>query len=130
MVDGVNRNDDKLAIEDKIVEVMQIIETLDYPELLRLRELIDGEYKQKAAAARETVIAEMQTKLQQLGMSLDDVIAAQQKRKRRPRQAVPPKYRSPEGKTWSGRGPTPKWMREIEEAGRNREDYLIKEEGY
>jgi DNA-binding protein H-NS len=129
MADVVNENVNELAIEDKIADVMQIIETLDYPELLRLRELIDGEYKQKAAAARETVIAEMQTKLQQLGMSLDDVIAAQQKRKRRPRQAVPPKYRSPEGKTWSGRGPTPKWMREIEEVGGNRDDFLIKEEG-
>ena len=129
MADVVNGHVDELTIEDKIADVMQIIETLDYPELWRLRELIDEEYNQKAAASRETVIAEVQTKLQQLGMSLDDVIAAQQKRKRRPRQAVPPKYRSPEGKTWSGRGPTPKWIRELEEAGGNREDFLINEEG-
>jgi DNA-binding protein H-NS len=129
MAESVNGNDDALVIEDKIASVMQIVETLDYPELLRLQDLIAEEYKQKAAAARETVIAEMQTKLQQLGMSLDDVIAAQQKRKRRRGQAVPPRYRSPEGKTWSGRGPTPKWMRELEEAGGNREDFLINVEG-
>jgi DNA-binding protein H-NS len=129
MADAVNGNDDELAIEDKIASVMQIVETLNYPELLRLRDLIAEEYKQKVAVARESVIAEMQTKLQQLDMSLDDVIAAQQKRKRRRSQVVPPRYLSPEGKTWSGRGPSPKWIRELEEAGGNREDYLIKEEG-
>ena len=69
--------------EDKIVSVMQMVTDWEYPELLRLRELINELYTQKVEEARKSVIAEMQTKFQQLGMSLDDVIAAQQKRKRR-----------------------------------------------
>ena len=129
MADAVNGNHDELSAGDKIASVMEIVETLNYPDLLRVRDLIAEACKQKVAVARESVIAEMQTKFQQLGMSLDEVIAAQQKRKRRRSQAVPPRYLSPEGKTWSGRGQTPKWIREIEEAGGNRETYLIKEEG-
>jgi DNA-binding protein H-NS len=131
MVDGVNRKDDELAIEDKIVEVMQIIETLDYPELLRLCDLIDEEYKQKAEAAREAVIAETQRKFQQLGLSFEEVVESQtnRKRKRGIRAPAPPKYRSPDGlKSWTGRGVVPKWIREIEEGGGSREDCRIKAE--
>jgi DNA-binding protein H-NS len=129
MADVVNRHVDELTIEDKIADVMQIIETLDYPELWRLRELIDGEYKKKAVAARKTVIAETQRKFEQLGLSFDDVVGMQRKKKRAARTPAVPKYRSPVGREWSGRGPTPKWIRELEEAGGNREDFLINEEG-
>ena len=115
--------------EDKIANIMQIVEAWEYPELLRLRELINDLYTQKADAERETVIEETKRKFEQLGLSFDDVAAMQKKRKRTVRAPAVPKYRSPEGKEWSGRGPIPKWIREIEEAGRHREDYLIKEEG-
>ena len=122
----VNGNDPSIA--DKIAEVVRIIDTLDYPELLRLRDLIDEEYKQKAEAARERVIAETREKFQQLGLTFEDVFVTQQKRKRAVRATVAAKYRSPDGKEWSGRGATPKWIREIEESGGNRNDYLISHE--
>ena len=127
--ESVSTDGIELSDNDKIAEVARIIETLDYPELLRLRELIDREYKRKAEAARETVIAETQRKFEQLGLSFDDVVGMQKKRKRAARTPAVPKYRSPEGREWSGRGPIPKWMREIEEAGGNREDFLINVEG-
>ena len=129
MNESVSTDGIELSDNDKIAEVARIIETLDYPELLRLRELIDREYKRKAEAARETVIAETQRKFEQLGLSFDDVVGMQKKRKRAARTPAVPKYRSPEGREWSGRGPTPKWIRELEEAGGNREDFLINEEG-
>jgi len=118
----------ELSLDDKTTEVMQLIETWDYPELLRLRELIDEQYKQRAEAAKANLIAETQRKFEQLGLSFDDVVGMQKKRKRAARTPAVPKYRSPEGREWSGRGPIPKWMREIEEAGGNREDFLIKAE--
>jgi DNA-binding protein H-NS len=114
---------------DKIAEVVQVIETLDYPELLRLRDIIDKEYKQKAEAARERVIAETREKFEQLGLTFDDVFSSPQKRKRAVRAPVVAKYRSPDGKEWSGRGATPKWIREYEETGGKRDDYLISHEG-
>ena len=42
----------------------------------------------------------------------------------KPKTKLPPKYRDPEtGKTWTGRGNQPKWLE-----GKNKEDYLIREE--
>jgi DNA-binding protein H-NS len=36
-----------------------------------------------------------------------------------------PKYRGPGGVTWAGRGLTPKWLADLEKAGRKREEFLI-----
>jgi DNA-binding protein H-NS len=38
---------------------------------------------------------------------------------------VPPKYRSPSGETWAGRGARPKWMVAAMKKGRKMEDFLI-----
>jgi DNA-binding protein H-NS len=38
---------------------------------------------------------------------------------------VPPKYRSPSGETWAGRGARPKWMVEALKKGKKVEDFLI-----
>jgi DNA-binding protein H-NS len=38
---------------------------------------------------------------------------------------VPPKYRSPSGETWAGRGARPKWMVEALKKGKTMEDFLI-----
>lgn len=37
-----------------------------------------------------------------------------------PRRNVVAKYRSPDGKEWSGRGPMPRWLAELSEADRKR----------
>src|SRR5688572_21181016 len=114
VVDSENTDTSGATAIDKVAEVMRIVETLEYPELLRLRDLISAEYTQKAEAAKVRVIAEAREKFEQLGLSFEDVIASQRKRKPAVRTPVVAKYRSPEGKTWSGRGGTPKWLREIE----------------
>ena len=38
---------------------------------------------------------------------------------------VAPKYRGPDGQTWSGRGLTPRWMTSLLEQGRTKYDFLI-----
>jgi DNA-binding protein H-NS len=38
---------------------------------------------------------------------------------------VPPKYRSPSGETWAGRGAKPKWMVEALTKGKKVEDFSI-----
>jgi DNA-binding protein H-NS len=38
---------------------------------------------------------------------------------------VPPKYRSPSGETWAGRGARPKWMVAALKRGKRVEDFLI-----
>jgi DNA-binding protein H-NS len=39
---------------------------------------------------------------------------------------VAPKYRSPSGETWAGRGARPKWMVEALKKGKKMESFLIK----
>jgi DNA-binding protein H-NS len=124
-----NIDGNETSVEEKIATVVQIVETLDYPELLRLRDLISEEYKRKVEAARPRVIAETQQKFEQLGLSFEDVMNSQRKRKRVARTPTSPKYRSTDGREWSGRGAPPKWIREIEETGGNREDYRISDNG-
>jgi len=38
---------------------------------------------------------------------------------------VPPKYRSPSGETWAGRGARPRWLVAAINRGRRLEDFLI-----
>jgi DNA-binding protein H-NS len=40
-------------------------------------------------------------------------------------QTVAPKYRGPNGETWSGRGLTPRWMAALIAEGRQKEDFVI-----
>ncbi len=42
------------------------------------------------------------------------------------RRKVAPKYRGPDGDTWTGRGNTPRWLAALEAQGKKRESYLIK----
>jgi DNA-binding protein H-NS len=39
---------------------------------------------------------------------------------------VPPKYRSPSGETWAGRGAKPRWLVAAIKKGKKPEDFLIK----
>lgn len=38
---------------------------------------------------------------------------------------VAPKYRSPDGETWAGRGATPRWLKAAIKEGKKVEDFLI-----
>jgi DNA-binding protein H-NS len=44
-------------------------------------------------------------------------------------QKVAPKYRSPDGETWAGRGAMPRWMAGAIKEGKTREDFLIDKAG-
>lgn len=39
---------------------------------------------------------------------------------------IEPKYRGPQGETWSGRGLAPKWLAALEAEGKRREDFAIR----
>jgi DNA-binding protein H-NS len=99
---------------------------LTVPELMAIRDIINEKRREKLEGAKTAVIAEMRTKIEALGLTYEDVMEAGP---RRTRSKLPPRYISPDGKTWSGRGNPPRWIRDLEEAGHNREDYRIQEEG-
>ena len=41
--------------------------------------------------------------------------------------SVAPKFRGPNGETWSGRGLTPRWLAALEAQGGRKEDFAIKD---
>jgi DNA-binding protein H-NS len=116
----------RLTGEDKINLISEVCDTLSVPELMAIRNIISEKRQEKLEDAKTALIAEMSAKIEALGLTYEDVMGAN---KIRTRSKLPPRYISPEGKTWSGRGYPPKWIRDLEEEGRDREDYLIKEEG-
>lgn len=44
---------------------------------------------------------------------------------KKPSATVPPKYRGPNGETWSGRGLTPKWLASLVAQGQSKDAFLI-----
>jgi DNA-binding protein H-NS len=80
--------------------------------LLKLREDIDKALDRKANELRS-----------QLSM-LDG--PAIQRGSRLKGRKVPPKYRSPSGETWAGRGARPRWLVAALKRGKKMEHFLIK----
>jgi DNA-binding protein H-NS len=58
---------------------------------------------------------------------MDEVVDVSKGPKQR-RKQLPPKYISPQGQTWSGKGNPPRWIRELEEAGHDRDEFFIPDE--
>ena len=117
---------DKLSDDDKLKLIGEICDDLTAQQLRLVRELAEQKRLEKRDAAIETVMSEMREKLAQLDVDVDEVM---RRGRRRSSSKLPPKYRSPEGREWGGRGKPPKWITEYELGGGNREELLIKDEG-
>jgi DNA-binding protein H-NS len=63
--------------------------------------------------------AELEKQLEALSPSKRKTSSALRGRK------VPPKYRSPDGETWAGRGAKPRWLVEALKKGKKMDDFLI-----
>jgi DNA-binding protein H-NS len=81
--------------------------------LLKLREDINKTLNRKAN--------ELRTQLSMLG------VAAERRRQASSLKGkkVPPKYRSPSGETWAGRGARPKWLVAAIKRGKKMDEFLI-----
>jgi DNA-binding protein H-NS len=123
--DGLDINLDTLTGEDKLNLIAEIYDHLTAIQLRQARDLAEQRRLEKLDEARAQVIAEMREKFVQLDLDFDEYIGL---KRRRSKSVLQPKYKSPDGKLWSGRGYAPKWIRDYEEAGGVREDYLIKDE--
>lgn len=76
------------------------------------------------AEMRQEGVNKVKALMAELGVSLADLSAGKRKS---PSGTVPPKYRDPAtGQTWSGRGRLPGWMAAAVEAGKSRDEFLIK----
>ncbi len=100
------------------------IKTLSSQELVSLRESINKEIdsrKQKDTKEAKRKIAEL---AREYGLSVEEILAGKEPRAT---SKVEPKYRDPAtGKTWTGRGIHPAWLKAQLEAGKSVEEFLIK----
>lgn len=84
--------------------------------------------KQAEAARRAeiaSVVADIQARMKEYGISIDDLKGSTKKGKAR--GAVAAKYKNPAtGETWTGRGRAPKWLADEMAKGKSKDAFLIK----
>ena len=124
--EGLDIELDRLSADDKMKLIGELYETLTAQQLRLMRDLADKLRLEKIDEAKTQLIAEMKERFEQLDLDFDEVMGLH--RGKGGKSTLPPKYRSPDGKTWSGRGMLPQWLRDIEEAGGDREDYRVLDE--
>ena len=104
------------------------------PTLAQLKSQYDqlqSTYKRDSAALEKLIaeatkheqseaLAQIRAIMDEFGIVSADLGSARKPNNAKKSGTVPPKYRGPNGETWTGRGRQPKWL------GDNREDYLIK----
>jgi DNA-binding protein H-NS len=124
---------DDLSHEQLLAISESVLDRLSAADLKGIRDLAEKKWLEKLEDAKNEVIAEMKEKFDKLGLSFEEVITVYSGRRRRNSgrrrrnnpSRLPPRYISPTGRTWSGRGYPPAWIRDIEEAGGSREDFRI-----
>jgi len=88
-------------------------------ELMDLRERVEGLLSERHA--------ELQEQLERMGRAIA-VVGSRGGSALKGRK-VPPKYRSPSGETWAGRGARPLWLVAAIKRGRKLDDFLIDKRG-
>ncbi|MCA8383182.1 H-NS family nucleoid-associated regulatory protein [Burkholderia cenocepacia] len=83
--------------------------------------LVQAEEARQAELA--TVLEEVRARIQEYGLTPEQVFGRKRTRGANGSQPVTPKYQDPKtGKTWSGRGREPSWIK-----GKKRDRFLIAE---
>lgn len=102
-----------------------------FDELLGLKKEIDNEVEARKAKEIEVLRAKVAESAQTLGVSVHELfgLPAQNGKPmtRHARGKQPAKYRGPGGEEWSGRGPSPRWMKPLLVKGKTKEDFLIRQ---
>ena len=96
-----------------------------YKELKAQAEALLKQAEVARRAEIASVVAEIQARMKEYGIALDDLKGGAKKSKAR--TAVAARYRNPAtGESWSGRGRAPKWLSEELAKGRSKDAFLIK----
>jgi len=103
------------------------IDALSVTELTTLIERAEELRQEKQEEARVAFMNEMRAKATELGIDLDVSVGRGGRRKRSDAGVkLKPKYIGPNNETYTGRGPTPKWLKDLEARGVNRNKFLVK----
>jgi len=104
---------------------MNDLNNLSVSELQQVIDNAAAALKVKQDSERKEVYAQIKKLAASVGATVDIYVA--DKKETRKTAKVEAKYRHPDEYelTWTGRGLTPKWMRALQESGRDKSEFLI-----
>lgn len=94
---------------------MSAAETANLTNLQKLkaeREALDRKIQEQTAAIRGEELAKVRAVIAEFEFTSNELFSTKGVRKSAGTK-VPPKYRSPNGETWTGRGKAPKWIADV-----------------
>ena len=117
---------------DIVSFVENTLDRLSVDSLVRIGYAVRAKRQAKQEESRVTARQKIETELKATGLSLRDLFPEflpSTTRKRNDDGALPPKFRGPNGETWTGRGRLPNWLAILEKGGHSQEEFRIKEDG-
>lgn len=90
-------------------------------EIARLQRDAD-KLKQKT---RSKVISDILRSMKEHDLTPEDIAQAFHHKPSQSKAVSKVRYQHPDGHTWTGRGRTPTWIKQIESEGRSREDFAV-----
>jgi DNA-binding protein H-NS len=97
--------------------------TLDYPQLIALKNDVERELHSREAEEKSKAKRQILDLMKTYGLSAEEVLS----KVKTERAPVEPKYRNPDdaSQTWSGRGRKPVWVQQQLDAGESLEALAI-----
>jgi DNA-binding protein H-NS len=105
------------------------VEGLSLSDLQELQARVNKAIQSKKDEARNETLQKLKALAVSEGFSLDELVGkGPGGRRQRSDKGVKlkPKYLGPNGEIYTGRGPTPKWLRTLERKGEKRDKFLVK----
>ena len=126
---GGNTDLEEMSTEELLTLIEDAMDKLPAEELLTIRDLAEQKRQEHLEEIKASVLEEFQARLQNLGLSISDVLPQSGGRRVRADagKPLPVRYRGPNGETWSGRGHPPRWIMRYEDEGREREEFRVSE---
>ncbi len=104
------------------------IDNLSLPDLKELIARAERLIARKKDDAKADTLNKLKALASAEGFTFDELVGRGGGRRQRSDKGVKlkPKYMGPNGETYTGRGPTPGWLKALEAKGHKRERYLVK----
>src|SRR5512144_2481240 len=120
---------DRLSDEEVLSLIIPVFDRLRPDQLAQAQNAILERRKVREEEVRNAFLVEMRERALELGISIESLFPGGKRRMRSDAgQILAPKYRGPNGETWSGRGRQPTWLTELEAVGHDKREFLIKAE--
>lgn len=101
------------ALETGLEDATRLIESLELPYLEALQNILAQHIIKRRSEAMRDAIDEIRRIAARVGMSADELMgAAAQPKKQQSKSTLAPRYRHPDGRTWSGQGRAPEWIKD------------------